>query len=138
MTDKSKVTEVGQNVLGELRKQDPARAEKAKHLFTLILSREATGLVLSLALEAKLRKLPAYAQEEFEDEVASLGLEVLDAVLTHDEKRSPATAGANGQSKTGLRSPGEDEPILSALAGISVETPCYPIPNHGMSSPRKV
>src|ERR1700751_6048886 len=89
MTDQSKITEVGQDVLGELRKQDPARAEKAKHLFTLILSREATGLVLSLALEAKLRKLPAYAQDEFDDEVASLGLGVLDAVLTHHEKRSP-------------------------------------------------
>ena len=89
MTDQSKITEVGVEILRRLREQDPARVEKAKRLFTLILSREPTDFVLTPALEAKLRRLPAYSPEEFEDEVASLGLEVLDAVLTHDEKRSP-------------------------------------------------
>jgi hypothetical protein len=53
------------------------------------LLRESTGFVLSQKLEAKLRRLPTYSPEEFEDEFASLGLEVLDAVLTHDEKISP-------------------------------------------------
>lgn len=90
MTDQRKISEVEQDVLGRLSEDDPARAKKATHLFSLILLRESTGFVLSQKLEAKLRRLPAYSPEEFEDEVASLGLEVLDAVLTHDEKLSPA------------------------------------------------
>jgi hypothetical protein len=89
MTDQTKIIEVGQGILELLLDQDPTRAQKAKHLFTLILSRESRGFVLDPALEAKLRRLPDYSPEEFEDEVASLGLEVLDAVLTHDETLSP-------------------------------------------------
>jgi len=90
MTDQRKISQVAHDVLGRLNQDDPPRAEKAKHLFNLILLRESTGFVLNQKLEAKLRRLPAYSLEEFEDEVASLGLEVLDAVLTHDEKLSRA------------------------------------------------
>ena len=89
MTDHCKINEGEQDVFGRMREDDPARAEKAKHLFNLILLRESIGFVLSQKLEAKLRRLPAYSPEEFEDEVASLGLEVLDAILTHDQKISP-------------------------------------------------
>jgi len=83
------VPDIGEDVLRQLREQDLMRAKKAEHLFKLLSLRKSSGFALDQRLEAMLRKLPSYPAEEFENEVASLGLEVLNAVVTHDEKISP-------------------------------------------------
>jgi len=91
MTDQNpndNVPDIGEDVLRQLHEQDPVRAEKAEHLFKLLSLRKSSGFALDQRLEAMLRKLPGYPAEEFENEVASLGLEVLNAVVTHDEKIS--------------------------------------------------
>jgi hypothetical protein len=84
-----KVQDIGEDVLRQLREQDLVRAEKAEHLFKLMSLRKPSGFAPDQKLEARLRKLPGSPPEEVEGEVASLGVEVLNAVVTHDEKISP-------------------------------------------------
>jgi hypothetical protein len=82
-------SDLSAEVLRQLNEQDPAQAKKAEYLFNLIALRKPSGFVLDPKLEERFRKLPTVSADGFEEEFASLGLELLNAVVTHDEKLSP-------------------------------------------------
>ncbi|HEY4051855.1 MAG TPA: hypothetical protein VGM27_33795 [Acidobacteriaceae bacterium] len=77
------------DLLWKLRAQDLTRANAVEPLFTLLATYEAKGYILDMKLEQALRMLPDYPIDEFEEQVSSVGLELLNSFVTYDETISP-------------------------------------------------
>jgi hypothetical protein len=75
------------DLLWKLRAQDLTRANAVEPLFNLLAIYEAKGYILEL--EQAFLMLPNYPIGEFEEQVSSVGLELLNSFVTYDEKISP-------------------------------------------------